>query len=187
MDEEVQLYLDDAKERMQKVIIHLENELIKIRAGKANPQMLEGIKVDYYGNITPLAQVANINTPDARTIIVQPWEKNMVEPINKAILASNIGLTPIPSADMVRLSIPPLTEERRKSLVKQLHGEGEKGKISLRNIRRELLEEIKKLEKEGLPEDVVKETEETIQKVTDDYSKKIDFLLEKKEKDIMTV
>lgn len=187
MNEDVKLYLDDAKERMNSAISHLESELIKIRAGKANISMLNGITVDYYGTATALAQIANISTPDARTIAVQPWEKNMIELIEKAILASNIGITPMNNGEMIRLSIPPLTEERRKDLVKQVKAEGEIAKVSLRGIRRDTNEEIKKLQKDGLSEDLAKDAEAEVQKITDLYVVKIEELLNIKEKDIMTI
>jgi ribosome recycling factor len=187
MNEEVQLYIDDAKDKMKKAIVHLENELAKIRAGKANPSMMQGIFVDYYGSKTPLHQVANINTTDARTIVIQPWEKNMIDPIEKAIFAANIGLTPMNSGDMIRISIPPLSEERRHNLVKQSRHEGETAKVSIRNSRRENIEEIKKLQKEGVPEDEIKKAEDEMQKMTDNYSKKVDEILQHKEGEIMSV
>ena len=187
MTEEVNFYLDDAKERMDNAIEHLETELMKLRAGKADPNILNGIMVDYYGNMTPLAQVSNVNTPDARTIAIQAWEKNMIDPIEKAIMAANIGLTPVNNGELIRLNIPPLTEERRKDLSKQVKAEGETAKISLRNTRREVNDEIKKLEKDGLSEDMAKDAEAEVQKITDDFSKKIDVIVEEKEKDIMKV
>lgn len=187
MNEEAQLYLDDAKERMEKALEHLQNELIRLRAGKANPHILDGIMVNYYGTNTPLNQVANINTPDAKTIAIQPWEKNMVDPIEKAIMAANIGITPVNNGEIIRLAIPPLTEERRMQLVKQVKHEGENAKISIRNARRDTNEAIKKLQKDGLPEDEAKKAEDIIQKNTDDFIKKIDDIVDKKEKDIMSI
>ncbi len=187
MNEEVQLYLEDAKERMNDTISHLANELAKIRAGKANPQMLEGIFVDYYGTNTPLNRISNINTPDARTIVVQPWEKTMIEPIEKAIMKADLGLHPVSDGNIIRVNVPPLTEERRKELVKQVKSEGENDKISIRNIRRDTNEELKKMKKEGLSEDLAKDAEEKVQKATDSFIKKIDDLLETKEQDIMTI
>jgi ribosome recycling factor len=187
MEEEVQLYLDDAKERMDKAIVHLQNELVKLRAGKANPNMLDGIQIDYYGTHTPLSQVANINTPDPKSIVIQPWEKKIIDQIEKAILAANIGITPVNNGEVVRLNLPPLTEERRKQLVKSLKHEGENAKVSVRNTRRETIEEIKKLQKNGLPEDVAKNTDEKVEKITESYYKKIDDILAKKENEIMTV
>jgi ribosome recycling factor len=187
MSEEVQLYLDDSKDRMNKALVHLENELVKLRAGKANPSMLHGIVIDYYGSKMPLNQVSNINTTDAKTIVVQPWEKTMVDPIEKAIFAANIGLTPINNGDMIRINIPALTEERRHQLVKQAKHEGENAKVSIRNARREAIEEIKKLQKEGIPEDEIKKAEDEMQKQTDNFTKKVDDILHRKETEIMAV
>ena len=187
MEEEVQLYLDDAKDKMEKALSHLSNELIKLRAGKANPNMLDGIHVDYYGTSTPLSQVANINTPDAKSIIIQPWEKKIIGEIEKAILAANIGITPMNNGEVVRLNLPPLTEERRKQLVKSVHHEGENAKVSIRTSRRECIEEFKKMQKNGLPEDAQKTAEEKVEKLTEAYYKKVDEMLSKKEQEIMTV
>jgi len=187
MTEELNMYLEDAKERMEKAIEHLENELMSIRAGKADPNILNGIFVDYYGTNTPLQQVSNINTPDARTIAIQAWEKNMIDVIEKAIMAANIGLTPVNNGELIRLNIPPLTEERRKELVKNVKAEGETAKISIRSIRKDINDEIKKLEKDGLSEDMAKDAEAEVQKLTDDFSKKVDEVVENKEKDILTV
>jgi ribosome recycling factor len=185
--EEVQLYVDDAVEKMEKALKHLSAELAKLRAGKANPTMLEGIMVNYYGVPTPLQQVASINTPDPRSFVIQPWEKKVINDIEKAIFAANIGMTPSNNGEVVRLNVPPLTEERRKSLVKQVKSEGENSRISIRNARREAIEEFKKLEKNGLPEDMKKDAEENMQKLTDKYYKKVDEILAKKEMEIMTV
>jgi ribosome recycling factor len=187
MNEEVNLYLEDAKDQMHKAIIHLENELSKLRAGKANPIILNGIQVDYYGTKTPLNQVSSVNTSDSRTIVIQPWDKKMLEIIEKAILAANIGLTPINNGEVIRLVMPPLTEERRKELVKQVKADGEQARVSIRNTRRETNEELKKLQKKAIPEDEITEAEAEVQKLTDIYSKKIDEVLHKKEADIMTV
>ena len=187
MNEEVQLYYDDAGEKMDKALKHLSAELAKLRAGKASPAMLDGIMVNYYGTPTPLQQVANINTPDARSIVIQPWEKKVIEAIEKAIFAANIGMTPANNGEVVRLNVPPLTEERRKNLVKQVKVEGENAKISVRNARRDAIEEFKKMLKQGLPEDVEKDAEENMQKLTDKYYKKVDEILAKKETEIMTV
>jgi ribosome recycling factor len=187
MNEEVEMLIDITKEKMDKALSHLQRELTKIRAGKADPRMLDGIFVDYYGNNTPLSQVCNINTPDPRTIAIQPWEKPMVEVIEKAILAANIGLTPINNGELIRINIPILTEERRKELVKQVKVEGENTKIAIRNIRRESNDEIKKLKQDGLSEDVAKDTEGEVQNITDDYTKKVDDVLVNKEKEIMTI
>jgi ribosome recycling factor len=187
MNEEVQLNTDDAVEKMEKALKHLSAELVKLRAGKANPSMLDGILVNYYGTPTPLQQVASVNTPDARSIVIQPWEKKVIGAIEKAIFAANIGLTPSNNGEAVRLTIPPLTEDRRKGLVKQVKGEGENAKISIRNARRDAIEEFKKLGKNGLPEDVEKDAEEDIQRLTDKYYKKVDEILARKEAEIMTV
>ncbi len=187
MTEEVQFYLDAAKEQMDKVIKHLETELVKIRAGKASPLMLDGIYVDYYGAHTPLNQVANIAAPDPRSIIVQPWDKNMLEPIEKAIQASNIGFNPQNNGEILRIMVPPLSEERRKQLVKQVKNEGETAKIGIRNVRRDANEELKQLKKDGIAEDEIKEAEDKIQKITDQYIVKIDTILSVKEKEILTL
>ena len=172
---------------MQKAITHLDAELLKIRAGKASTQMLEGIFVDYYGANTPLGNVANVSTPDARTLAIQPWEKSMLGPIEKAIQAANLGFNPSNDGSIIRINVPPLTEERRKNLGKQSKNEGENAKVSIRNIRRDANETIKKLQKDGLPEDMGKDAETKIQALTDSYIVKVDALIEKKEKDIMTV
>lgn len=187
MNELVKPQIESATGLMDKAISHLESELAKIRAGKASAQMLDGIYIDYYGNNTPLNQVANINTPDARTIAIQPWEKQMLGVIEKAIFGSNIGLTPMNDGQMIRINIPPLTEERRLSLVKQAKSEAENCKVSVRNIRRDANEAIKKLQKDGLPEDSAKDAETKIQQLTDAYIAKADKHLEIKEKEIMTV
>lgn len=187
MSEEVQLYFDDAKEKMQKALSHLESELLKIRAGKASPAMLQGVVVDYYGSKVPLTQVANVNSSDARTLVIQPWEKKIIDAIEKAIFAANLGLTPVNNGELIRISIPPLTEERRHSLVKTVKHEGEIAKVSIRNARRESIEEIKKLQKQGIPEDEIKKAEDEMQKQTDIFSKKVDDVLHKKESEIMAV
>jgi ribosome recycling factor len=187
MSDEVALILDDTQETMQKGIGHLETELTKIRAGKANPQMLEGITVDYYGASTPIGQVANVTVIDARTIGIQPWEKNMLQPIERSIIAANIGINPQNDGVLIRLFLPPLTEERRRELVKRVNGEGEQSKVAIRNIRREAIEQVKKLQKDGLSEDVAKDAEKNIQDLTDRYITLIDRHLAAKEKEIMTV
>ena len=187
MEDEVKIVLEDAVEKMDRAIEHLDKEMSKVRAGKANPKMLDGILVDYYGTMTPLAQVANINTPDPRTIAIQPWEKNLIPAIEKAIMAANLGMNPDNNGDLVRINVPPLTEERRKDLVKMVKKLTEDSRIGVRNARREAIDEFKKLMKAGLPEDMEKDGEDQAQKLTDQYMKKIDELLEKKEKDIMTV
>ena len=187
MTEEIEIILEMAQEKMDKTITHLEHELIKIRAGKANPGMLEGVMVDYYGSMTPLQQVANVNTPDPRTIAIQPWEKAMIQPIEKAIMMANLGFNPENNGEIVRISVPPLTEERRKDLVKQAKKEAEDARISIRNVRRDSNEELKKLKKDGLAEDVEKDAEAEVQKLTDKYSKIVDDHITRKEKDILTI
>ena len=187
MEDDVQILLESAEENMQKAIDHLDRELGKVRAGKANPKMLDGIMVDYYGSMTPLQQVASVNTPDPRTIAVQPWERGMIGPIEKAIMNANLGLNPDNNGELVRINIPPLTEERRQGLVKQVKKEGEEARVSIRNARRDVMNELKKLKKDGLPEDMEKDAEDQVQKLTDNFTKKVDEFLEKKEKDIMTV
>ena len=187
MNEEVKMYMDEAKEQMQNALVHLENELAKIRAGKANPKILNDVLVDYYGSPTPLSQVANITAPDPRTIAVQPWEKNMLGPIQKAIMNANLGFNPDNNGEVVRINVPPLTAERRKELVKQSKGVGETAKVSIRNARRDAIDEFKKMVKSGLPEDEAKDAEDEVQQITDSYNKKIDEILTAKEKDIMTI
>jgi ribosome recycling factor len=187
MQEEVDFIIDHCKEKMRDAIKHLEKELIHIRAGKASPSMLDSIHVDYYGSLTPLNQVSNVSTPDARTIAIQPWEKNLIPVIEKAILVANLGFNPENNGEIIRINIPALTEERRKLLVKQAGQEGETAKVSIRTSRKEANESLKKLLKDGLSEDVEKDAEAEVQKLTDDYGKKIDTLVEAKEKDIMTI
>lgn len=176
-----------AEAKMKSSVEFLEESLAHIRAGKANPRILDGIKLDYYGSITPLSGVASINTPDARTIIIQPWEKPMLAEIEKAIINSDLGLNPDNNGEVIRLSIPPLTEERRKALVKQSKQEVEDAKISIRNSRRDVIDAVKKSVKDGTPEDVAKDAENSIQKIHDKYIKQIDELFVEKEKEIMTV
>jgi ribosome recycling factor len=187
MEEEARFCVEMAQEKMDKAIRHLEDELIHVRAGKATPAILDGITVDYYGAVTPLSQVSNIGAPDPKTIVVQPWEKSMLAVIEKAILYANIGLTPMNNGELIRLNIPPLTEERRKNLVKQVKTLGENTKVSIRNARRDANEELKKLLKNGLPEDIEKESVDEIQKETDASITKVDVIVAAKEKDIMTV
>ncbi len=187
MNEELDFLYAEAEEKMGKSIAHLEKELIKIRAGKANPQMLDSVKVDYYGTLTKLSQMSNVNTPDPRSIVVQPWEKNMLGPIEKAIMAANLGFNPQNDGILIRISVPPLTEERRRDLVKRAKNEAENAKVSIRNNRREALDAGKKLEKEGVPEDLVKVFEHNIQEITNNYTSAIDKLVEAKEEDIMTI
>jgi ribosome recycling factor len=187
MTDEIKQIISDLQSHMEKAIAHLESELGKVRAGKANPSMLDGLHVDYYGSATPLSQVANINTPDARTIIVQPWEKGMLVPIEKTIQAANLGFNPQNDGVIIRITVPPLTEERRKDLVKKTRHEGEAARVSIRNIRRDANEHVKKEVKKGLPEDVTKDVETKIQNITDAFISKVDKHLEVKEKEIMTV
>ncbi|WP_317126369.1 ribosome recycling factor [Chitinophaga alhagiae] len=172
---------------MQKAISHLEVELTKIRAGKANPQIVDGIMVDYYGAPTALNQVANISVADARTLTIQPWEKNMLQPIERAIIASNIGLNPQNDGVIIRLFLPPLTEERRKELVKKVNGEGEHAKVAIRNIRRDAIEAIKKLQKDGLSEDTAKDAEAETQQLTDKFIAAVDKHCAAKDKEIMAI
>jgi ribosome recycling factor len=187
MNEEIELITEETRDRMEKALEHLEHELARLRAGRSNPALLDGITVDYYGVISPLTQVSNINTPDAKTILIQPWEKNMLGIIEKAIMAANIGLTPANNGEIVRLNIPPLTEERRKNLVKQIKTMGENTRVSIRNARREANEAFKQMKKDGLEEDLEKEAELKVQEYTDKSINKVDKLLEAKEKEIMTV
>ncbi len=187
MSEEVALIQSDTEANMSRAINHLEAELVKIRAGKANPAMLEGIVAEYYGSPTPISQVANITVLDARTISIQPWEKNMLQPIERAIIAANIGINPQNDGTNIRLFLPPLTEERRKELVKRCNGEGENAKVSVRNIRRDAIEHIKKLQKDGLSEDIAKDAEAGVQDLTNRYIAIIEKHLAAKEKEIMAV
>jgi len=186
MEDDVQILIESTEEKMGKAIEHLDRELGKIRAGKANPRMLDGVLVEYYGAMTPLQQVASINTPDARTIAIQPWEKGMIGPIEKAIMGANLGLNPDNNGDIIRINIPLLTEERRQSLGKQVKKEGEEARISIRNNRRETNDELKKLKKDGLAEDLEKDAEDQVQKLTDKYIGKVDTLVEEKEAEIMS-
>jgi ribosome recycling factor len=187
MTDTLEKIISDTGAQMIKAISHLETELTKIRAGKANPVMLDGINVEYYGSPMPLSQVANVTVPDARTISIQPWEKNMLGPIEKAIIASNIGLNPQNDGNFIRLFLPPLTEERRRDLVKRVNAEGEQAKVAIRSIRRDQIEAVRKLVKEGLSEDVAKDAEGRIQAVTDKHIALVDQHGKDKEKDIMTV
>ncbi|MFI3289379.1 MAG: ribosome recycling factor [Rikenellaceae bacterium] len=184
---ETKLILDDATERMNKAFAHFEEELANVRAGKASTNVLNSVMVEYYGTSTPIAGAASVTVPDAKTIIIQPWDKNMIRPIEKAIIDSNIGLTPSNNGEQIRLSLPPLTEERRKELVKQVRGEGESARIVLRSIRRDAVELFKKAQKDGMPEDMAKDGEVSVQKIIDKVSKQVDALIDAKEKDIMTV
>ena len=187
MEEELTLLEETAEEQMQSAVTHLDDALAHIRAGKASTRLLDSIRVDYYGTLSPLSSVATVMVPDARTITVQPWEKKLIGDIERAIINSNIGLTPSNNGEVIRLNMPPLTEERRRDLAKQCKQEAETAKMAVRNARREAIEEFKKLEKNGLPEDMRKDAEEQMQKTHDKYVKKIDDLYAAKEKEIMTV
>ncbi|MEG2240411.1 MAG: ribosome recycling factor [Alistipes sp.] len=179
--------LHEASDRMQKATDHLEEDLLNIRAGKASVNALNGVMVDYFGAQTPVSGVASVTVPDARTILIQPWDKNMLRSIEKAIIDSNIGLTPSNNGEQIRLSVPPLTEDRRKELVKRVRGEAETARISLRNARRDAVEAFKKAQKDGMPEDEAKDGETQSQKLVEKFTKVLDASLEKKEKEIMTV
>src|SRR3569623_2018777 len=187
MSELIKKQVSEAKALMDKAIVHCDGELQKIRAGKANPSMLDDVMVDYYGSPTPLNQVGSVNTPDARTIVVQPWEKSLLGAIEKAIMEANLGVNPQNDGVIIRINVPPLTEERRRDLVKKAKAEVESGKVAIRNIRKDANEKIRKLKSEGVSEDEMKTGEAEIQKLTDAYIAKVDQLSEAKEKDIMTV
>ncbi|MBS1535687.1 MAG: ribosome recycling factor [Bacteroidetes bacterium] len=187
MTEEIEFIIDSAKESMQNTIAHLEKSFLNIRAGKASPAMLGSVFVDYYGSQTPLSQVSNVNTPDARTITIQPYEKSMLSPIEKAIMVANLGFNPMNNGEVIIISVPPLTEERRRDLTKQAKAEAEDAKIGIRNARKDANTDIKKLEKEGTSEDICKSAEEDVQDLTNSFIKKIDDLLVHKEAEIMKV
>lgn len=185
--EELQLILEDTNEQMDKAIEHLENELSKIRAGKASPDMLSGVLVDYYGVRTPINQASSINTQDAKTLVIKPFDRSMLQEIEKGILAANIGVTPQNDGELIRIVLPPLTEERRLDLVKSVNKHGEETRVSIRNIRRDAMHQVKDLLKEGLSEDIEKDAEQTIQKMTDSYTEKVNKHLVRKEEEIMKV
>lgn len=187
MTEALETIISEASQLMKKAIGHLETELTKIRAGKANPQIIDGINVEYYGSMVPISQVANVTVADARTLSIQPWEKNMLQPIERSIINSNIGLNPQNDGTFIRLFLPPLTEERRRELVKRVNAEGENAKVTVRNIRRDQIEKVRKLVKDGLSEDVAKDNEARIQGVTDKHIALVEQHLKDKEKDIMTI
>lgn len=187
MSDELNKIEEQVLDTMTKAIDHLETELIKVRAGKANPNIVDGLVVDYYGTPTPISQVGNITVADARTLNIQPWEKNMLQPIERSIIAANIGITPQNDGIIIRLFMPPLTEERRRELVKRAQGEGEQSKVAIRSIRRDAMEQVKKLQKNGLSEDVAKDAEKNIQEMTDKHIALVDKHLAAKEKEIMTV
>jgi ribosome recycling factor len=183
--EEIEFILDSAKEQMDGAIKHLEISFSKIRAGKASPQMLDNVSIDYYGAITPLSQASNINTPDARTISVQPWDKSMLEVMEKAIIDANLGFNPMNNGEMIIINVPPLTEERRIQLVKQAKSESENAKVSIRNARKDANDELKKLS--GISEDILKDSEAEVQNITNEFVAKIDAFFSNKEQEILTV
>lgn len=187
MIEKAQETVASAKEKMEETLLYLDESLKNYRAGKANTAVFNPVLVSYYGTMTPLPQMSSITAPDARTILIQPWDKSQIRLIEKAILDANLGFTPQNNGETIRINIPALTEERRAELVKKARAEGEQSKVSLRNTRREAIEALKKMVKEGLPEDVEKDSEEEVQKLTDSFSKQIDELLAAKEREIMTV
>jgi len=184
---DIKQYVKGAEEKMESAVEHLDEQLSHIRAGKANPKILDGVKVLYYGSLVPLTNVASVNTPDAKTIIITPWEKPLIKDIEKAILNSDVGITPENNGEIIRLGIPPLTEERRRQLAKQSKQEAESAKISVRNARRDAIDALKKSIKDGVPEDVEKDAEAEVQKIHDKFIKKVDELYAAKEKEIMTV
>ena len=187
MQEEVQMILDICRERMEHAITHLDKELVHIRAGKASPRMLDSVMVEYYGSMVPVAQVSNINTPDARTIAIQPWEKTMIRPIEKAIINSNLGFNPDNNGEFIRINVPAPTEQRRKDMVKTVNHEGEVAKVSLRSARKDANDNLKKLLKDGLSEDLESDAEDKVQGMINDFSKKVDKMLEDKNIEILTI
>ncbi|MFZ2899554.1 MAG: ribosome recycling factor [Saprospiraceae bacterium] len=187
MQEDMQLQMEIVKEGMAGALEHLQRELTHVKAGKASPAMVDGLRVDYYGALTPLSQVSNISTSDAKTLVIQPWEKSLLAPIEKAIFEANLGVTPMNDGEVIRLVVPPLTEERRRDLVKRVKQFGEDAKVGIRSVRHKGMDAIKKAVKEGYPEDAGKKLEADVQKMVDDFIKKVDALVESKEKDIMTV
>jgi len=187
MSEELHQQIKEAGSSMEKAIAHLETELVKIRAGRANPQMFDGLVVDYYGSPTAIAQVANISVADARTLTIQPWEKNMLQPIERSIIAANLGVTPQNDGAIIRIFLPPLTEERRKEIVKRVQAEGEQSKVAIRNIRRDAIEQVKKQQKNGLSEDAAQDGEKEIQELTNKHIALVDKHLAAKEKEVMSI
>lgn len=186
-EEELEFCLEHTEEKMKAAIAHLEKELLHIRAGKASPAMLDSVVVEYYGSLTPLNQVSNVSTPDARTVAIQPWEKGLIPIIEKAIMNANLGFNPENNGEIIRINIPVLTEERRRLLVKQVSHEGEVAKVSIRTVRKEANDTLKKLQKDGLSEDLEKDGEVEVQRLTDEYGKIVEDLVKAKEKDIMTI
>ena len=187
MSEELHFHVEHARDSMKKAVAHLETELVKIRAGRATPQMFDGLTVDYYGTPTPINQVGNITVADARTLTIQPWEKNMIQPIERAIIAANLGVTPQNDGVVIRIFLPPLTEERRKEIVKRVHVEGEHSRVAVRNIRRDAIEHVKKLKKDGLSEDLAGDAETEIQDLTNRHIGEIDKHIAAKEKEVMSI
>jgi ribosome recycling factor len=187
MSEELEMHIMEATSTMEKAISHLEAELVKLRAGRANPQMFDGLTVDYYGAPTPIAQVANITVADARTLTIQPWERNMLQAIERSIIAANLGVTPQNDGAIIRIFLPPLTEERRREIVKRVHGEGEHSKVAIRNIRRDAIEQVKKMQKNGLSEDTAADAEKEIQELTNKFIALVEKTLAAKEKEVMSV
>ncbi|MBQ7457659.1 MAG: ribosome recycling factor [Bacteroidales bacterium] len=187
MIEKANELLEFAELKMEDAVTHLQEELKTYRAGKANPEVFASVIVNYYGAATPLPQMSNITTPDAKTMLIQPWDKSMIHAIEKAIMDANLGFTPQNNGEVIRINVPALTEERRRELVKRAKGEGENAKVAIRNARRDAMDQLKKLQKDGLPEDIEKDDEEKVQKFTDKYVKRVDEVLDAKEKDIMTV
>jgi ribosome recycling factor len=187
MSEELHDRMEHTRDSMKKAVAHLEAELVKIRAGRATPQMFDGVTVDYYGTPTPINQVGNITVADARTLTIQPWEKNMIQPIERAIIAANLGVTPQNDGVMIRIFLPPLTEERRKEIVKRVHVEGEHSRVAVRNIRRDAIEHVKKLKKDGLSEDIAVDTETEIQDLTNRHINEIERHIVAKEREVMSI
>lgn len=187
MIDKAQAVIDAVKEKMQSAVTYLDEDLKTYRAGKANPAVFNSVVVNYYGTMTPIPQVASITTPDAKTMLIQPWDRNLIHPVEKAIMDANLGFTPQNNGEVIRINIPALTEERRKELVKKARMAGENAKVGVRNARRDAIDALKKLQKEGLPEDTEKDFEDEVQKLTDTYSKRVEEILSAKEKEIMTV
>ena len=187
MIDKAQAVIDAVKEKMQSAVTYLDDDLKTYRAGKANPAVFNSVVVNYYGTMTPIPQVASITTPDAKTMLIQPWDRNLIHPVEKAIMDANLGFTPQNNGEVIRINIPALTEERRKELVKKARTAGESAKVGVRNARRDAIDALKKLQKEGLPEDTEKDFEDEVQKLTDNFSKKVEDILSAKEKEIMTV
>ena len=187
MIEKANEVLEFAEMKMEDAVTHLHDELKTYRAGKANPEVFASVIVNYYGAATPLPQMSNITSPDAKTMLIQPWDKSMIHAIEKAIMDANLGFTPQNNGEVIRINVPALTEERRRELVKKAKGEGETAKVAIRNARREAMDSLKKLQKDGLPEDVEKDNEDKVQKFTDKFVKRVDEVLDAKEKEIMTV